>query len=657
MKQRKTTTILALCLAATSLMLSGCGTSSSSAGTDNWPSSHDSGSTRMSMTIANSSIPSGSTFFEGAKPTVTYHVDGQTDQNATNWSNKTKYSIYATSDEEKANPYGAGDALPAGEYIAFARYESKNKQDWARFTVTDTAPETGSEGHGYATTSSKALEPYMLDKHAKMGALGVGKFPSLGTPKLIVVPVAFSNVSFKQAGSTTLAEDEAAAREIIRKAFFGGESETEWESLKSYYKKSSYGKLDIQGEVSPIYTYSMTTDAFEENGEAADIVKSASNWLKNSQGYNLDDYDMDDDGFIDGIELVYVTDKAPNSKDLWWNFTSVTSNEAGTKANPAPKRYFWSLFNYIKTGYYKTIDIDAHTLVHETGHLMGLNDYYSYDKTEGPAGCSDMMDMNVGDHNAYSKMCYAWTGPKVIDGSSKNFTVTLDSFTDTGDFILLRNTTTDKWNGMPYDEYLVLQYYTPTGVNEVDSKGYPEWSGQTSSSGSSAMGHGGTYEHAGLQVYHVDARIAATVTDGKTSKPQYTDKLLDSEETVDGITTSASFFPHDNTPSRSKNVEDGTLNGGGAYREIHAILSSGVNGLDGSTYYNSFGQTTNLFGLKDTKDEAGKALYGGDTYSNWKMRAFYPNDMQFDDYSTLNWTFSVSAQTDSAITLHFLENA
>lgn len=625
------------------------------------------------MSLGRSSIPAGSTFFEGAKPTVTYSVTGQADQDATNWSNKTKYSIYAIADTAKANPYGAGEALPAGEYIAFARYESKNKEDFARFTVESVTPDVAKEGKGYKTTTAEELAPYVVDKHENLGALGKGKFPSIGKPKLIVVPVAFSNCNFTSA-ITGVSEDEAntKAREIIDTAFFGADGSTEWESLKSYYYKSSYGKLDIQGEVSPVYTYPKTTDEFEKSGSASDVVKAAASWLKNSQGYNLDEYDIDDDGYIDGIELVYVTDKpllsssssaSGDTSSIWWNYTSITSSSAGTKAIPTAYRFFWSAFIMIQTGYYKDVNIDAHTLVHETGHLMGLNDYYSYDKKEGPAGCSDMMDMNVGDHNAYSKMAYGWIGPKVIDGSSSNFEITLNSYTDTGDFILLRDTKNDKWNGTQWDEYLILEYYTPTGVNKVDSAGYPEWTSQISSSGTASMGHGGTYEHPGLQVYHVDSRLAAnygTLNDlgaVESSTPKYTDDLLDADKKENGKYQSASYFPHDNTPSRSKNVDDGSLNGGGDYREIHAILSSGVNGLESTTYYNSFGQTVNLFGLKSSVDEAGKALYGGDTYSNWKMRSFYPNDLQFDDRSTMNWTFSVSAQTDSTITLHFVENA
>lgn len=68
------------------------------------------------------------------------------------------------------------------------------------------------------------------------------------------------------------------------------------------------------------------------------------------------------------------------------------------------------------------------SLTHETGHLLGLNDYYSYDTSnrkddeeaytggalEGGLGGMDMMDANIGEQNAFSKWLLGWLEPEII---------------------------------------------------------------------------------------------------------------------------------------------------------------------------------------------------------------------------------------------------
>ena len=50
--------------------------------------------------------------------------------------------------------------------------------------------------------------------------------------------------------------------------------------------------------------------------------------------------------------------------------------------------------------------LDSHVLIHETGHMLGLNDYYNTygDSTYSPLGGLDMMDGDFGDNNPYSKI-------------------------------------------------------------------------------------------------------------------------------------------------------------------------------------------------------------------------------------------------------------
>ncbi|MCX5769287.1 MAG: hypothetical protein NTZ09_03295 [Candidatus Hydrogenedentes bacterium] len=56
-------------------------------------------------------------------------------------------------------------------------------------------------------------------------------------------------------------------------------------------------------------------------------------------------------------------------------------------------------------------------LIHETGHALGLPDYYDYDKKKGiPGGLGklDMMDNCCGNHNAFSRWLLDWIQPEII---------------------------------------------------------------------------------------------------------------------------------------------------------------------------------------------------------------------------------------------------
>ncbi len=107
----------------------------------------------------------------------------------------------------------------------------------------------------------------------------------------------------------------------------------------------------------------------------------------------------------------------------------------------------------------------------------------------GPLGALDMMDFNVGDHNAYSKSVLNWIRPKVVVGEG---VITLRSFTETGDALLIRPT----YRGTLLDEYILVEWYTPTGLNEKDAR--EPYAGR----------YPRQFSTPGLKIYHVDARVA-----------------------------------------------------------------------------------------------------------------------------------------------------
>ena len=205
---------------------------------------------------------------------------------------------------------------------------------------------------------------------------------------------------------------------------------------------------------------------------------------------------------------------------------------------PSPRTYCWASYNFMYTEGFSSVD--AHTFIHETGHMMGLDDYYNYDtgsmlSTGGrdytrPTGGLDMMDCNIGDHNAFSKYLLSWVEPKIV---VKEGTYTLESFQKNGDCLIIPSSS---WNGSPYQEYLIIEYYTPTGLNSYDSINayqgvYPK-----------------LFSKPGFKIYHVDARV------GGFTKSQY--QYINDPTTYDKFLGSSSAFlgmMNSNTPSRNKN--------------------------------------------------------------------------------------------------------
>jgi hypothetical protein len=103
-------------------------------------------------------------------------------------------------------------------------------------------------------------------------------------------------------------------------------------------------------------------------------------------------------------------------------------------------------------------------------------------------GGIDMMDYNIIDHNGFSKFALGWTNPYVVTGDAD---IEISPASSTGDSVLL----SADWNGNPFDEYILIELYTPDGLNEKDSKSaYP---------GNNMRG----FTVPGVRMYHIDARL------------------------------------------------------------------------------------------------------------------------------------------------------
>ena len=356
--------------------------------------------------------------------------------------------------------------------------------------------------------------------------------PTKGNAKCLVVPINF-------AGESSIYTDTNVAgialKEKLNTAFFGTSDSTDyWESLSSYYYKSSYSQLAISGTVTDYINLTQTYTYYEnqiisDNSDCStftnQIVQAVLEELIENRGLNYSDYDSDGDGFIDYMWLVYTCPYNGNeSTGLQWAYTYWFYSDSIQSKYDKAYNYSWASKDFMYEGLDRSNanGVDAHTYIHETGHQMGLDDYYSYDgsNARSPLGGTDMMDNNIVDHNSLSKFDLDWITPTVGEADK---TYTLKPFEDSGESLIIANTTT--YNGTPCDEFFICEYYTPTGLNKLDS----------TTKYSSILG----LTDSGLRIMHVDQRLGKMIY-SKTSGWSW-DLNYYSKPTIDLANTSAYY--------------------------------------------------------------------------------------------------------------------
>lgn len=323
--------------------------------------------------------------------------------------------------------------------------------------------------------------------------MGILDMPHTGDQKILVIPIDFSDYP-----SSSLQGGTNGSLDSIRKLFFGDSSSTGWESVSSYFEKSSYGKLSISGTVTPWYRATNRASDYSRNSATKSVTDNLSyqavSWAKENTNINLDDYDNDNDGYIDAVWLVYsapyVESSANGNADLWWAYTTWNSLSSQDRLDGGPEvvAYSWASYSFIfsESHYSKP---DAHTFIHETGHLLGLDDYYDVSSnSRSPLGGLTMMDCNIGDIDPFSKYLLGWSKPTYVIKEPGIYH--LKPFETTGEFIIIPLSYADN----PYGEYMILHYYTPTGLNEQDAN-------NTYVNGLKM------YTKPGVLMYHVDNRL------------------------------------------------------------------------------------------------------------------------------------------------------
>ena len=349
--------------------------------------------------------------------------------------------------------------------------------------------------------------------------------PSSGDMNVLVIPVEISDYPFSSIG---YGNDYLSKIDDL----FNGEGANDtlyWESISSYYQKSSFGKLNLQFDIADVYKPGKSSADLMQYGEYGAFLTCNDALVDYKAKHGSDStkkYDNDHDGYVDAIWAVYSAPMYstgaygdnPGMK-VFWAFCSDMSFEDPNIESPVMHSFGWASAGFM----YECVEqpkVDAHTFIHETGHLLSLPDYYSYDFSgtgaSGPQGGLAMMDLNIGDQDSFSKFALGWAKPYV---PKDDCIVTIKPNTTSGDAILLA----DNWNGTAFDEYVLLDLVVPANLNELDStEQYP--------------GRPLYYNEPGIRMYHIDARLGGFKNTGGYLSPykearQEDYYLLDSQVT------------------------------------------------------------------------------------------------------------------------------
>lgn len=293
-----------------------------------------------------------------------------------------------------------------------------------------------------------------------------GGLPTSGTPKMFVLLIDFNDYAHANSSDT-----------MNTRIFGAGTGGYPYESLTNYYSRSSYGQLTIQGATLGWYHAGVTRATVPQTDAGREaLIEQALSYFA-AHGQDFAPFDNNGDGKLDYFSVIWT---GPDNgwSNFWWGYDTFFTDQVYTVSGKKLGNYSWMWESSPPGGAYSPL-----VLIHETGHALGLPDYYDYDVSAGPGGGvggMDMMDGTYGDHNCFSKFMLDWLAP--VNSDSGNLAGTLrpsDTYPDAVKMMPEANA------GEIFAEYFMVQNRRKTG-NDQDLPG------------------------SGLAVWHVDARLDAS---------------------------------------------------------------------------------------------------------------------------------------------------
>lgn len=455
--------------------------------------------------------------FEGPS-TIAVGTKAKIEVKTTRYPNFNGY-LSAVANNNCVNIYRTGDTT-------FELVGLQAGQTTITFTASSNATKVIRENFNLVVESPVVIKQnyHMLETRRESDSV----LPPTGNVKMLVIPIWFSD-SINYLGGTDKNGNEISStqasiniREDIRTAFFGESDSDDWDSVASFYYKDSFGKLNITGVVGSWYNSGHpSTDFYDDRDLIDSTIKNAVDvFFTMNPNENRVDYDSDHDGYLDAVCFVYACPSYSNlgrgEMDNMWAWKSLLQNKNLKNVNnPGLNPFTWQSYTFMynatscknRTGQVfprmrglNQFTISSETFSHEVGHLFGINDLYDLNHNLNLTGGYNMQTDDKGGHDPYSVMSFGWANPYIPVNSG---TATINDFQNTHELILL----TPEWNAFdsPFDEYFLLELYTPTKLNHFYSEELHDAPGIP-----------------GIRLWHIDARLV-----NMWEEPVYTSDVND----------------------------------------------------------------------------------------------------------------------------------
>ena len=394
----------------------------------------------------------------------------------------------------------AGDAV-VSEDVQFTEdadeaEDGETAEDAAADAAADetdtTVPEEGAEAPAADEEGSTLsylmgnLQKYMPDgtgeeaglDQARLSVTGVNPImPAEGDVNTLVIFTEFADCKFAP-------EFKAAIKEqMFADATADSDKNPNYpiESLSAYYQRASYGKLNIKGEFfeysseheRSYYNNSMQNNdpLYQEalNSWAAQIISEKPEGSALSDSAYLDQYlakfDADNDMKIDGCYLC-VAGGHTGWASQWWAYrTGASRLSIGSYQLPSVIQMIDRLN---QTSGKDNVQDYMIVFTHETGHQLGLDDYYSYESDLSKIDTFAMMSSNCGDQDGFAKMLLGWLPEESVQFAYEDEEITLRPFSETGDIAIILPKNELMAYGI-YSQFIMAEYYKPSGNDVINA--------------------------------------------------------------------------------------------------------------------------------------------------------------------------------------------